>query len=394
MTQVELASGIYWVGAIDWNIRNFHGYTTPHGTSYNAYLIIDEKIALIDTVKAPFAQEMLDRIQEIVALKDIDYLISNHVEMDHSGSMPETMRHMTRALVVTTARGKEGLLRYHKIDWPFMVVKEGMELSLGRQKLQFVEAPMLHWPDNMLVYLKGQRILFSSDAFGQHIASSYRYADEVSGIIPEAAKYYANIVMPYASMVLKALEKLRDTKVDIIAPSHGLIWRKAQDTETIIGLYADWSQGKAKDKILIVYDSMWQSTEKMAKALLEGISREGVEVKLFNLSNSDRSDIIREVLDSKAILIGSPTLNRGLFPTVAGFLAYLKGLRPKAKLGTAFGSYGWSAGAVKAAYQELKEAGIEVIESGLEIPYVPDEEELKKCIAFGEKIARDIKTRG
>ena len=333
MAKVELASGIYWVGAIDWNIRNFHGYTTPQGTSYNAYLIIDEKIALIDTVKAPFAQEMLDRIQEIVALEEIDYLISNHAEMDHSGSIPETMRYLTKASVVTSGRGKEGLLRHHKIDWPFIVVKEGMELSLGKHKLQFVEAPMLHWPDNMLVYLKDQRILFSSDAFGQHIASSYRYADEVSGVIPEAAKYYANIVMPYAPMVIKALEKLRDTKVDIIAPDHGLIWRKAQDIETIIGLYADWSQGKARDKILIVYDSMWQSTDKMAKALIEGIIREGVEVRLFNLSNTDSSDIIREVLDSKAILVGSPTLNRGLFPTVAGFLAYLKGLRPKGLFG-------------------------------------------------------------
>lgn len=393
MAKVELASGIYWVGAIDWNIRNFHGYTTPQGTSYNAYLIIDEKIALIDTVKAPFAQEMLDRIQEIVALEEIDYLISNHAEMDHSGSIPEIMRHMPNASVIATERGKAGLVRHYKTDWPFMVVKEGMELSLGKRNLRFVEAPMLHWPDNMLVYLMEQQIIFSNDAFGQHIASSYRYADEVEGVIPEAAKYYANIVMPYASMVIKALDKLKDTKVDIIAPSHGLIWRRAEDIKTIIGLYSDWGQGKAKDKILIVYATMWQSTEKMAKALEEGISREGVEIKFFNLSNTDCSDIIREVLDSKAILVGSPTLNRGLFPTVAGFLAYLKGLRPKGKLGSAFGSYGWSAGAVKAAYQELKEAGMEVIESGLEIPYVPDEEELRRCVAFGEKIAQDIKAR-
>jgi flavorubredoxin len=394
MAKVELAPGIYWVGAIDWDIRNFHGYTTPQGTGYNAYLILDEKIALIDTVKAPFAHEMLDRIQEIIALKDIDYLISNHVELDHSGAIPEIMRQIPKASLVATEKGKEGLIRHHKLESPFMVVKEGDELSLGKHLLQFVEAPMLHWPDNTLVYLKDQSILFSSDAFGQHIASSYRFVDEVTGVIPEAAKYYANIVMPYAPMVIKALEKLQDTKVDMIAPSHGLIWRKPADIEAIIGLYADWSKGKSLDKILVVYDTMWHSTEKMARALLEGIIRGGVEAKLYNLSKSDWRNIIKEVLDAKAILVGSPTLNRGLFPTVAGFLAYLKGLKPRGKLGAAFGSYGWSAGAVKAAYQELNEAGIEIIESGLGFPYVPGEEELKKCVAFGEKIAQEVKTRG
>ncbi|MBI2875821.1 MAG: FprA family A-type flavoprotein [Candidatus Tectomicrobia bacterium] len=391
MSHVELAEGVYWVGAIDWNIRNFHGYTTPRGTTYNAYLIVDEKIALIDTVKAPFAAEMLDRIGEIVDPSRIDYMVSNHVEMDHSGAIPEVLRR-SQATVVTAERGKKGLTRVYKSDWPFQVVKEGDELPLGRRRLQFIEAPMLHWPDNILAYLPEQQILFSSDAFGQHIASSWRYADQVPYVFSEAAKYYANIVMPYASMVLRALEKLEGKGIELVAPSHGLLWR-GPELQQGIQAYTDWSQGVARDKVLICYDSMWGSTDKMARALLEGIVRGGVEVSLYNLTLTDWSETIKEVLDAKAVLIGSPTLNKGLFPTVAGFLAYLKGLKPKGKLGASFGSYGWSGGAVTAANQELKAAGIEVIDSGLEFSHVPDSEELEKCVAFGEKIAQQVKSR-
>lgn len=389
MSRVELSEGVYWVGAIDWNIRNFHGYTTPRGTTYNAYLIVDEKIALIDTVKAPFTAEMLDRIREIVDPGKIDYMVSNHVEMDHSGGIPEVMRRC-QATVVTAERGKKGLTRVYKSDWPFQVVKEGEELSLGRRRLQFIEAPMLHWPDNILAYLPEQKLLFSSDAFGQHIASSWKYADQVPYVFSEAAKYYANIVMPYSSMVLQALKKLDGKGIEMVAPSHGLIWR-GPELGRAVQAYTDWSQGVAREKVLICYDTMWGSTDKMARAVVEGILRGGVEVSLYNLSVTDWSETIKEVLDAKAVLIGSPTLNKGLFPTVAGFLAYLKGLKPKGKLGASFGSFGWSGGAVTAANQELKSAGMEVVESGLEFAHVPDIEELEKCVAFGEQVARQVK---
>lgn len=392
MGSVELAKGIYWVGAIDWNIRNFHGYTTPRGTTYNAYLVIDEKVALVDTVKAPFLREMLDNIAEIIDPKKIEYMISNHVEMDHSGSIPMIMENLEKATVVSTSKGKEGLTRTYKADWSFMTIQDGTELNLGQRVLKFVEAPMLHWPDNMLVYLEKEEILFSSDAFGQHIASSFRYADQVPFVMPEAAKYYANIVMPYASMVSRALEKLKGASIRMIAPSHGQIWRKEKDIEKLIQAYSDWSQGVAQEKVLVVYDTMWGSTEKMAQAILKGVAGEGVEVKLFNLSKTDWSEIIKEVLEAKALLVGSPTLNRGMFPTIAGFLSYLKGLKPKGKLGMAFGSYGWSAGAVKAAKLELKEAGIRLIETDLELIYVPDENDLRKCFQLGQEIAQQVRT--
>lgn len=386
---VELAKGIYWVGAIDWNIRNFHGYTTPHGTTYNAYLVVDEKVALIDTVKAPFAKEMLDNIAEVIDLKKIDYMISNHVEMDHSGAIPVVMEKLEGATVVSTVKGQEGLTRTYKAAWPFSPIKEGDELNLGQRAMKFIEAPMLHWPDNMLVFLEEEGILFSNDAFGQHIASSFRYDDQVPFIMPEAAKYYANIVMPFGSMVRKALEKLKGANVKMIAPSHGQIWRR--DPGKIIQAYSEWSHGVVQEKVLIVYDTMWGSTESMAQAILKGVVREGVEIKLFHLSKTDWSEIIKEVLDAKVLLIGSPTLNRGMFPTVAGFLAYLKGLRPKGKLGLAFGSYGWSAGAVKAAKQELKDAGVKMMDTDLEITYVPDEDDLLTCTHLGQEIARQVK---
>ncbi|MFC2000072.1 FprA family A-type flavoprotein [Chloroflexota bacterium] len=391
MATVKLAEGVYWVGVIDWNIRNFHGYSTHLGTTYNAYLVIDDKVALVDTVKSPFYGEMMARVKELVSPADIDYVISNHVEMDHSGSLPMVMQEATKAKLVTLERfGESGLKKTFHSDWPLMPVKEGSELDLGKRKLVFVPTPMLHWPDSMCTYLVGDRILFSMDAFGQHLATSMRFDDEVGldVIMPEAAKYYANILMPFGDLIVKAADKLGGLKIDMIAPSHGIIWRSHMDT--IVGAYTSWGKGETEDKAVIVYDTMWGSTEKMAHALAEGALSQGVEVKLYNLTKSDQSDIIKEVLDARAILLGSPTLNNGMFPTVAGFLCYLKGLKPKGRLGAAFGSHGWAGGAVKAVEQELGQAGIEVIDSGLAFKFVPDKDELEKCVEFGREVARKV----
>jgi len=392
MSKIQLKEGVYWVGAIDWNLRNFHGYSTHMGTTYNAYLILDKKIALIDTVKAPFFDEMATRIKELVPLEDIDYVISNHVEMDHSGSLPQVIKETKKAKLITTEKfGEGGLKKFYHSDWPLMPIKEGSEIDLGKRKLIFVPTPMLHWPDSMVTYSPQDEILFSNDAFGQHLATSQRFDDEVGLdiIMPEAAKYYANILMPFGDLILKAEDKLGGLKIGMIAPSHGIIWRS--HFKGIVGAYATWGKGESKNKALVIYDTMWGSTAKMARLLAEAIASEGVEVKLYSLTDSDKSDITKEVLDAKALLIGSPTLNNGMFPSIAEFLCYLKGLKPRGKLGVAFGSHGWAGGAVKAIRQEMEQSGIEMPESDLAIKFSPDEEEVKKCIELGKTIAGRIK---
>jgi anaerobic nitric oxide reductase flavorubredoxin len=389
---VKLADGVHWVGAIDWNLRNFHGYSTHMGTTYNAYLITDEKTALIDTVKRPFYDEMMSRICEVVRPEDIDYVVSNHVEMDHSGSLPAFMNDAGKARLITMEKfGEEGLRKTFHSDWPMTPVKEGSEIDLGRHRLAFIPTPMLHWPDSMCTYLAGHRILFSMDAFGQHIAASSRFDDEVGldVVMPEAAKYYANILMPFGDLIVRAVDKLNGLDIDTIAPSHGVIWRS--HAQSIVEAYASWGKGETKKKALVVYDTMWDSTDRMARAVAEGLASEGLETRLYNLTRSDQSDIVKEVLDSKALLIGSPTLNNGMFPTVAMFLCYLKGLRPKGKIGAAFGSHGWAGGAVKAIEQELTQAGVQLVESGLAVKFVPDPDELKRCFEFGKIVADRVK---
>ncbi|MFH1006620.1 MAG: FprA family A-type flavoprotein [Candidatus Latescibacterota bacterium] len=392
MKPVQIKPGVYWVGAVDWNLRNFHGFRTPSGSTYNAYLVVDEKIALVDTVKRPFAEELIERIRCVVDPAKIDYLISNHVEMDHSGALPELVKAAPKATIVATEKGRKGLTRYYQSEWPFRIVKTGESLDLGCRQVSFVEVPMVHWPDSMVTHSPHDRILFSNDAFGQHLASSARFDDEVGWevVYPEAAKYYANIVMPFGNPVDKALDALAGLEIEVIAPSHGIIWRTHLDR--IIPCYRSWSSGEAKPKAVVAYDTMWGSTERMARAISEGIGEEGVEVRLYNLSLSDRSEIIRHVLDAKAIVVGSPTLNNGMFPTVAAFLTYLKGLRPKKKIGAVFGSYGWAGGATQAVAAELEAARIELVQPELNISYAPDQSDLQQCTEFGKTIAQKIRT--
>lgn len=392
MGKVELKKGIYWVGAIDWNIRIFHGYDTPEGTTYNSYLIVDDKVALIDTVKAPFFEEMLERIQEIIPLDKIDYLITNHLEPDHSGSLPKIKELAKNAKVIASKRCEAGIKKYYKKDWPIQTVTTGDTLDLGKRKLTFVEIPMVHWPDSMVTYSPEDKILFSNDAFGHHLATSKRFDDEVGWeiIYPEAATYYANIVMHLSRPILKTLDTAKDLEIDMIAPSHGVIWR--ENIGKIVNAYYSWARFEAKEKALVIYDTMWGSTEKMATAFLEGIQDEGVEVKFMNITKTGRTAIMREVLDAKALLVGSPTINNGMYPTVADFLCYCKGLRPEGKIGIAFGSYGWSGGATKAIIAELKATGVDVIEPEIKFQFLPDREELDRCKDLGRKIASRIKS--
>ncbi len=397
MTKVQLMDGIYWVGVVDWNLRDFHGYTTPRGGTYNAYLIVGEKIALVDTVKHGFGGEMVERIKEIVDPSKIDYVISNHVEMDHSSFLPDIMKIATNAQVIATEKGKEGLLRHYRGDWNFRTVKTGDELALGKKTLFFITAPMLHWPDSMFTYLKEDKILLSNDGFGQHLATSFRFDEEMCSLIgyecdtvmDEAAKYYANILMPFGGIILKKLEEIQKLGIEIkmIAPSHGMIWK---NPAKIIDAYLSWAKGVSKQKVLVIYDTMWNSTEIMAQEILRGVSDAGVEVSLFHLRRNEWSEIVKEVLENRAIIIGSPTLHNGMFPTVGGFLTYLMGLRPKNKLWATFGSYGWGGGAVRAVNEKLKSSGYEPVES-LEVNFRPDGQDMAKCYALGQKIASMVK---
>lgn len=390
---VILKDGVFWVGAIDWNVREFHGYSTSRGTTYNAYLVKSDKVALVDTVKAEFFPEMMARIESIVDPATIDYLIVNHVEMDHSGALPFFMERAPQAQIVATDNGIKGLARHYRKDLPTIKVKTGDTLSLGAKTLQFLEAYMLHWPDSMLTYLPEDHVLLPNDGFGQHYASYQRFDDEVAHlemVMEEATKYFANILMPLAPLIpplLKKVEKM-GLKIEMIAPSHGIIWRSHLDE--ILQAYTDWSKGVAEDRALIIYDSMWGSTESMARAISHGMTKAGLENKLIHVRKNHYSDIIKEVLTAKALVIGSPTINEGIFPSVAQILAYLKGLRPMKKKGAVFGSYGWGGEAIKAMEEAMKGMGIELVETGLGVMYVPGEEDLANCVQLGERIAGSL----
>ena len=392
MTKTTLAEGITWVGVVDWNIRDFHGYETRRGTTYNAYLIEDEKTALIDTVKHVFSGELIRKIREFTDLEKIDYLVVNHVEMDHSSSLPIIAKEAKNATIIASQRGKDAIVEHYGQDFNIQTVKTGDELKLGKRTLRFVEAPMLHWPDSMFTYVVEDKILMPNDAFGQHFASFERFDDEVDThvLTEEATTYYANILMPFAPLITRKIQEViqMGIPIKVIAPSHGIIWRS--DPSKIIKAYLDWSAPISKNKVVIVYDTMWGSTEKMARAIAEGAASKEVEVKFLKLRAANRTEAMTEILDAKGVVVGSPTLNNGMFPTLGSFLTYATGLRPKGKLWGFFGSYGWGGGAVKNMVEMAKKAGFEVCEPIVEVKYVPDDEDLKKCFQFGQQIATKI----
>ncbi len=390
---VKIGENVYWVGYVDWDLRSFHGYSTPYGTTYNAYLILDDKPTLIDTVKSYGAKDMLRRISEIIHPSKIQYIVSNHTEMDHSGAIDQLLDFCPQAEVVCSPKGKEGLQKHFKKNWKFKVVESGDSISLGKRSLQFYLTPMVHWPDSMVTYLKEQKMLFSSDAFGQHYASAERFVDEVGAdiIFREATKYYANIVMPYSSQVIKALENLQSLKMEFISPAHGLIWRKTPQIETIIELYDKWANNRLSEQAVIVYDSMWHSTEKIALRIYELLDRENIPAKLSNLQFNHISDVVADLVSAKAIIVGSPVLNNGMLPSVAGFLTYLKGLKLKNRFGFTFGSYGWARASFKELEEVLKQSGVELIAEGSYFQYVPDEKDLASLSAVAEKIKTRLK---
>ena len=388
---IQLKEGVYWVGAVDWDIKNFHGYITNRGTTYNSYLLVSDKIALVDTVKAPFYDTMLRHIREIVDPTKIDYIISNHAEPDHSGSLERFHREEApQAEIIATAHGEKIITKYYG-EVPITTTKEMPEVKLGGKTITFVPVPMAHWPDSMVSYIPEDKLLLSNDAFGQHIASAGRFNDQVDQdeLWQEALTYYANILMPLYRSVGRAMKALDGVAIDMIAPSHGVIWRK--DIGDILAKYSSWVVGETKEKVVIAYDSMWMSTQDMAYAIAEGVGSEGVDCKVFNLTARYRSDVMAAIQEARAVLVGSPTLNNTIFPPVASFLAYMRGLKPMNKFGAGFGSYGWAEGAKKLVEEQMQLAGIEIIESGIDVTFKPTVDEWQAAYEFGVKVAKKVK---
>ena len=375
---VEIAKNIYWVGVIDWNLRNFHGYETSRGSTYNAYLIIDEKITLIDTAKIDFKDELLARISSVIDPAKIDLIISSHVEPDHSGALKDVAEIAKNAEIITTnPNGLKGLTaRYGNLN--YKPVKAGDSISIGERTLQFVPTPMLHWPDSMVTYCPEEKILFSNDAFGEHLASSMRFDDEndLEIILQEAKKYYANILMPFGKQAQNALKALGSLEIKMIATGHGVIWRK--NISTIIDCYKKWSSGEVEEKACIVFDSMWHSTEIIAQTITEAFAAKKIPAAYYDLKFTPLSDIVTDIFTSKYLVVGSPTINNQMMPTVAKFLNYIKGLRPLNHKGFAFGSYGWSGQSIAQVEDELKAAGVEIILDKIRITNIPTYEQLEE----------------
>jgi flavorubredoxin len=390
----ELTKNIYWVGVVDWALRHFHGYelTTHRGSSYNAYLITDNKTVLVDTVLGPFHEQLVKNIREIIDPAKIDIVVANHAEMDHSGSLPVVMRYAPNATVIVSKRGRESVEGHFHQPWHFQAVQTGDRIGIGKRELVFIEAPMLHWPDSMFTYLTGDNILMSNDAFGQHYATAFRFNDEMNQeeLYEEALKYYANILTPFSSQVAKKIEEVLalNLPVNIIAPSHGVIWRK--NPIQIVKKYQEWAAQVPEKTAVILYDSMWDGTRRMAEAIGEGLAAEEVSYKTFYMPTSDRNDVITEIFRAKAIIIGSPTFNQGLLPTIAPILEDIKGLRFRNKIGAAFGCYGWSGESVKIIEAHLAECKIPVVAEGVRAKWQPKAEDLARCRELGSAVARAI----
>ena len=395
---VPIAENVYWVGAVDWEVRSFHGHTyhTHRGTSYNAYLIVDDRIALVDTVKSGFEEEMLREIAEIVDPARIDYLIANHAELDHSGAIPVVLDRAPQATVVHSKRGEESFGKYFQDGWKRQVVGTGDTIQLGQKTLAFLEAPMLHWPDSMFTYVVEDRLLLPNDAFGQHLASTERFADQVDPAVlwDEARKYFGNILVPFSKLILRKVEEVQamGLAIDVIAPSHGVAWR--ENPLQIVEQYVRWSQGETQPRALVVYETMWGSTAEIARAILQGITETGVAGQLFAVPQTDHTTVVGALLEAKGIVVGSATHNRRPLLRISALVEDLIGLRPVNKIGAAFGSHGWGGGAVPLLEKGLQASGIEVVQEGLALAWRPSPEERESAVAFGRTFGERVLAAG
>ncbi len=392
----KITDKISWVGKVDWELRTFHGeeYSTHKGSTYNSYLVRDEKTVLIDTVWGPYAKEFVQNLKKEIDLDKIDYIIANHGETDHSGALPELMKEIPDTPIYCTKNAVKSLKGQYHQDWNFEVVKTGDKLNIGSQDLVFVEAPMLHWPDSMMCYSTGDEVLFSNDAFGQHYAAEPMFNDLVNQaeLDYECIKYYANILTPFSKLVTKKITEVLELKlpINMICPSHGIIWR--DNPTQIVETYAKWAEDYQENQITIIYDTMWNGTRRMAEAIAKGIAEadSDANIKIFNVSRSDRNDVITEVFKSKAVLAGCPTVNKGILSALAGILEEIRGLGFKNKKAAAFGTYGWSGESVKMISKNLSECGFDLINDGIRELWYPDDEILERCMKYGQEIAGSV----
>lgn len=389
MLPLQIKPDIYDVGVQDWAVRDFHGYKTERGATYNSYLIMDEKITLIDTVKAPFAEELLRNISQVTPLASVDYIVINHVEPDHSGAMPALAKACPNAKFIISMAGKNEAIQHYGDIFAFEVVKDGATLNIGKRNLTFAMMTMLHWPDNMATYCAEEKILFSNDAFGQHYATSKRFDDEVDQgeLFYEARKYFANILWPYAKLIGKALAKLGGLDIELVAPSHGVIWRSG--IAKILDCYSRWGQGVCDGSLVIAYDSMWGGTEKLARAIARGAQRAGIVVKVFKLSQTPNSTVAAELFTASGLLVGSPTLNSGMLPSMGSFLTYIKGLNPVGKKVASFGTFGWAGGAQKDMDEMLAKFAPEVL-PGYQCKWTPQALNIDAAEQFGYDFAQEL----
>jgi anaerobic nitric oxide reductase flavorubredoxin len=392
----EIKDSVFWVGKIDWELRKFHGeeYSAQRGSSYNSYLIKDEKTVLIDTVWAPFADEFIEQLSETVDLNSIDYIVANHGEIDHSGALAKLLERIPGKPVYCTANAVKSLKGHYHQDWNFQVVKTGHRLPLGQRELIFVEAPMLHWPDSMFCYLTKSEILFSNDAFGQHYATESIYNDlaDPSELWEECIKYYANILTPFNSFVKKKIEEVvsLNLPVSMICPSHGVIWR--DDPMQIVRKYQQWASDYADNQFTLIYDTMWNSTRRIAEAIADGINAAdpSIKLKVHNAARSDKTAIITDIFRSKGVMVGSPTINRGILSAVGGILEQIRGLSFKKKKAASFSSYGWSGEASAIINDLLAKSGFEPLAQGPRILWYPDDNALKQCFDYGKALVKAI----
>ncbi len=398
MNPIEISEGIHWVGAVDWNERNFHGYSlSPQGTTYNNFLIIDEKITLIDTVKAPLRGQMMCSIDQILQGRKIDYFVCNHLELDHSGCVPEVVAKYQPEKIFVSPMGEKSIKGYFQAtDWPLECVPTGSSVSIGKNTLNFIETRMLHWPDSMMTYIPEAKVAFCNDAFGQNIASSERWADECEPYLLDYCmqEYYANIVLPYSAIVLKTLDALEEQQLDIqyLLPDHGLLFR-GEGVQFALQKYREFAKQQPRKKAVLVYDTMWKSTEKIAEAIATGLVDEGISVKLMSLKANHHSRVMAEVFDAAAVLVGSPTHNNGILPLMADMMTYMKGLRPMNKIGAAFGSFGWSGECVKELTKWLNEMNFDTVIDPVKCKFAPSHDIFAQCHELGKTVATAIKAK-
>ncbi|HEX2964617.1 MAG TPA: FprA family A-type flavoprotein [Syntrophorhabdaceae bacterium] len=398
MSAIEIKPDIYWVGAVDWGIRDFHGYVTQNGTTYNNYLIKDRDITLVDSVKHGFADVSLENIRSVVDPAEVRNIVVNHIEPDHSSALDILVRQMPKAVIYISERGKKGLDRYFDTSkWNIKIVKNGEVLNIGKYSLTFLETPMLHWPDSMMTYVKEAKLLISQDAFGQHLASTERFDDDFLAhhsqyeLDDAIVDYYANILMPFGRLIKTKIDEVVKIglEIDMIAPDHGIIWRT--HSGKVIQAYLDMANGKADPGVAIIYDTMWHSTELMIEPIVRGITEAGIACSVTKLRSTPMSFAVKELWKKRGFIVGVPTVNNSMFPSVAEFLYHLSGLKPKDRIAGAFGSYGWGGGAVKEVYERFKQMGLSAVEPGVQVVYKPSPAEEAQCYEFGKQFAMKVK---